>query len=48
MKFRALATKGHSYSETGNKERMKTGREGNIREDNIWGKDKSKQENVGG
>lgn len=30
------------------KQRMKTVREGNIREDNIWGKDKNKQEKVRG
>lgn len=47
MKFRALATKEQSYQETGNKKRNEN-REGSIREDNIWGNGRSKQENVRG
>lgn len=38
MKFRALATKEQSYWKTGN-------REGDITENDLWGKDKNKQEN---
>lgn len=38
MKFRALATEEQSYWETGN-------REGGIRENDLWGKDKNKQDN---